>query len=86
MTYKEKMLKIDKLHEECNTSCAKIDASLKINLKKVIRLYDRGSISLTEKYNSMQKYISFAKSAVDAAYIHKFQSIEEIAREEAANE
>lgn len=86
MTYKEKMLKIDKLHEECDASCAKIGSLLKINLNKVIQLYDNGYICLTEKYNLMQKYIAFAKNAVDAAYRHKFQLIEEIAKEEAANE
>lgn len=86
MTYKEKMLEIDKLHKDCNASCAKIDELLQIQLNKIIRLYDKGSICLTEKYDLMQKYIFFAKDAADTVYRHKFQLIEEIAREEAANE
>lgn len=86
MTYKEKMDKINKLHDICDINCMQIDKELKIKLNKINYMHDKGYIDLTEKYMLIQKEIIDAKQAVDAEYRHKFQLIDELAAGEVANE
>lgn len=86
MTYKEKMDKINKLHDICDMNCEQIDKELKIKLDKINYMYDKGYIDLTEKYMLIQKEIIDAKQAVDAEYRYKFQLIDELAAEEVVND
>ena len=86
MTYKEKMDKINKLHDICDINCMQIDKELKIKLNKINYMHDKGYIDLTEKYMLIQKEIIDAKQAVDAEYRHKFQLIDELEAEEVAND
>lgn len=86
MTYKEKMDKINKLHDICDINCIQIDKELKIKLDKINYMYDKNYIDLTEKYMLIQKEIIDAKQAVDAEYRYKFQLIDELAAEEVSND
>lgn len=81
MTYKEKMLKINKLNNTCDAACRKIDADFEIRIDKISRAYERGNICLTEKYMLIQKETICAKIAIDAEYRYRFQLISAIAKE-----